>query len=137
MNFFTNGSIACMFNVNHIFAWFWILAGLLSGASIGMFFHDESWLGGYASWRRRMVRLGHISFLGTGLLNLGFALSAASLSIDPPPQLASLAFLVGAVTMPTVCFLSAWHDYFRHMFFIPVASLIVGVVDFLVEGMLP
>tara|TARA_R110002167_G_scaffold362307_1_gene581325 strand:- start:2317 stop:2697 length:381 start_codon:yes stop_codon:yes gene_type:complete len=125
-----------MSNVNHTFAWFWILTGLLSGASIGMFFHDESWLGGYASWRRRMVRLGHISFLGTGLLNLGFALSAVSLSIDPLPQLASLTFLVGAVTMPTVCFLSAWHDRFRHMFFIPVASLIVAVVDFLIEGLL-
>ncbi|QDT88593.1 hypothetical protein Pan161_02110 [Gimesia algae] len=83
-----------------------------------------------------MVRLGHISFLGTGLLNLGFALSAVSLSLDPLPQVASLTFLVGAVTMPTVCFLSAWHDCFRHMFFIPVASLIVAVVDFLIEGLL-
>lgn len=122
--------------MNLALAWIWILAGLVSGAVIGVFFHQENWLGGYAAWRRRMVRLGHISFLGTGLLNLVFALSAAALSIDPVPPVASMAFLIGAVTMPLVCFLSAWRASFRQLFFIPVVSLILAVGDFLIEGLL-
>ena len=41
-------------------AWIGIIAGMLSGAALGLFFHEESWLGGYGSWPRRLLRLGHI-----------------------------------------------------------------------------
>jgi hypothetical protein len=123
--------------INFLVAWVAILAGLASGTWIGLFFHEEGWLGGYGSWRRRMVRLGHISFFGTGLLNLAFTLSVDHLGLERPPPLASAAFVVGALAMPTVCFLSAWRDPFRRLFFIPVASLIVGAADFLLRGLLP
>src|SRR6185436_1938733 len=56
-------------------AWLWILPGFLSGMVLGMFFHREDWLGGYASLRRRMYRLGHISFFGLGAVNLFFWLT--------------------------------------------------------------
>jgi hypothetical protein len=105
-------------------AWSAVLAGLVSGTVIGLFFHREEWLGGYGSWRRRMVRLGHISFLGTGLLNLAFALTLFALGQRHAWRVPSLLFVVGAVSMPTVCFLSAWRTRLRHLFFIPVASLI-------------
>ena len=116
---------------NVLFAWSWVLCGLISGAGIGLFFHRQDWLGGYDSWRRRMVRIGHISFLGTGLLNLGYGLSVVALEISPQPRLASVAFIMGAVTMPIVCFLSAWDDRFRYLFFIPVASLLLATGEFL------
>ena len=45
-----------MATLNFQVAWIAILAGLLTGAAIGMFFHAEEWLGGYGSWRRRMLR---------------------------------------------------------------------------------
>ncbi len=115
--------------LNLVAGWIAILAGLVAGAAIGMFFHDDAWLGGYASWRRRMLRLTHISLVGTGLLNLAFALSARALPLEPPPQLASLSLLVGAATMPLVCALSAWWSTARHLFFIPVLSLIVAAGD--------
>ena len=35
--------------------------GVVSGATIGLFFHREAFLGGYDTWRRRLVRLGHPS----------------------------------------------------------------------------
>jgi hypothetical protein len=101
----------------------WIVVGLISGTAAGLFFYDPNWLGGYSSWRRRMVRLGHISFLGTGLLNLGFAFTVALSPRESPSLAASWLFIVGAVTMPAVCFLSAWKDQFRYLFVIPVASL--------------
>ena len=42
---------------------------------LGMFFHGENWLGGYASFKRRMYRLGHISFFGLGAVNMLFCLT--------------------------------------------------------------
>ena len=114
--------------------WFAILVGLLTGATIGMFFHSEHWLEGYGSWRRRMLRLVHISMIGTGLLNLAFAFSVDYVQLGHCPQIASVLFVVGAVTMPLVCGLSAWRISFRHLFFVPVLSLTVAAADFIIEG---
>ncbi len=72
-----------MRDINLTAAWLGILAGLLTGTAIGLFFHDETWMGGYGSWRRRMIRLGHISFFGTAFLNLAFVFSVASRSLAP------------------------------------------------------
>ena len=42
-----------MRDINLTTAWLAILAGLITGTASGLFFHDESWMGGYGSWRRR------------------------------------------------------------------------------------
>ena len=116
--------------------WVSILIGLGSGAIVGLFFHDEAWLGGYATWRRRMIRLGHISFIGTGLLNIAFAVT---LQVGPNATslpVAAALLAIGAFSMPAVCFLAAWHKPFRHWFVVPVGCLIVGVSDVVVRGWL-
>ena len=123
-------------HVNLYFGWIWILAGLVSGTILGMFFFDDDWLGGYGSWRRRITRLGHISFLGTGLLNLAFVFTVRYVGISPPPSVASWLFVAGGITMPTVCFLSAWNRRMRRFFFVPVISLIGAVADLLLTGLL-
>lgn len=120
---------------NVLFAWSWILAGLLTGIALGLFFHREDWLGGYNSWRRRMLRLGHIAFFGTGLINLMAAISAQLWLTGPNAallQAASWFLMVGAFAMPVICFLSAWKKPFRNLFFIPVIGLVGGVGSFLV-----
>jgi hypothetical protein len=120
--------------LNLWFGWLWIMVGLLSGTMMGLFFYDSNWLGGYSSWRRRMVRLGHISFLGTGLLNLAAAFTGAAQPDKLWPAWLSALFVLGALTMPTVCFLSAWRDGWRQLFFIPVASLLLAVLGMIVQG---
>jgi hypothetical protein len=121
--------------INYQVGWIAILIGLGVGTILGLFFHREDWLGGYASWRRRMIRLGHVSFFGTGLLNLAFVFSVEHLRLAIAPPVSSTAFLIGAVTMPTICFLSAWRDPFRHLFFIPVISLLLATGDLLFRGL--
>ncbi|MBL8399414.1 MAG: hypothetical protein JNL84_14935 [Candidatus Accumulibacter sp.] len=111
-------------------AWIGILLGMLSGALIGLFFHHQAWLGGYDSWRRRLLRLGHISFFGIAFLNLAFA-STFNLVTGDPPAFAAWSLLAGAVLMPAVCFLAAWRQPFRHLFFLPVLSLLSGVAGVL------
>ncbi len=118
-------------------AWIAILLGLVSGTLIGLYFAREDWLGGYASWRRRMIRLGHVSLIGTGLLNVAFALSVRFLDLHARIGTASRLLIVGAATMPLVCFLAAWRTGLRRLFFVPVLSLLGGVVAFVVGGLLP
>ena len=121
--------------INYQVGWFAILIGLAVGTILGLFFHREDWQGGYASWRRRMIRLGHVSFFGTGFLNLAFVFSVEHLGLDVFPWVPSVAFVVGAVAMPTICFLSAWRAPFRHLFFIPVISLLLATAVLIFRGL--
>lgn len=117
--------------VNLYTAWVGFFLGGVAGAIPGLFFHSEDWLGGYGAWRRRMVRLGHISFWGIGLINLSFALTVRALGLQDGLILPSRLFMVAAVTMPLVCYLSAFRAVFRHLFFVPATSVLVGVAAFL------
>ena len=122
-----------MNGINITAAWIGILLGFLSGATQGLFFHKDSWLGGYTTWARRMTRLGHISFFGLSFVNLAYALSIEMSQIRGN-ELSSLLLIVGAVTMPLVCYLSALKKSLRHLFPIPVVCIIVGVGAFLFDG---
>jgi len=117
------------FNPNLFLAWLWILLGFLTGMGLGMFFHGENWLGGYGSFKRRMYRLGHISFFGLGAVNLLFYLTTQNLSpAGPAIGIASWAFIVGAVTMPVCCAVMAHFPKAHLIFAVPVLSLIAGGV---------
>ena len=109
-------------------AWIGFLLGCLAGAVPGLFFHAADWLGGYTSWRRRMVRLAHIAFFGIGFLNLAFALTCRTLGLTTGLHVPSVLLMEAAVTMPLICYLSAWKPICRHLFFIPAGSVIVAIV---------
>ena len=113
--------------INLIAAWSGILLGFLSGMVQGMCFHRENWLGGYASLKRRMYRLGHISFFGLGAVNLFFWLTATSSNLSSGiASIVSWAFIVGAVTMPLCCVVMAHFPKLHLIFAVPVISLIAG-----------
>ncbi|MDF7824677.1 hypothetical protein P4B35_11690 [Pontiellaceae bacterium B12227] len=115
--------------INLTAAWIGFALGAVSGAIPGLFFHNVDWLGGYASWPRRLIRLAHISFFGIGFLNLGMGLTCRVLEMEV--QTASVLMLVGAVLMPTVCYLSAFRPLFRHLFFIPAGSILLSIILFI------
>jgi hypothetical protein len=119
---------------NLILAWLWILLGFISGMALGMFFHGENWLGGYGSFKRRMYRLGHISFFGLGAVNLLFCLTVQNFSLSGSLiHFASLAFIVGAITMPVCCVVMAHFPKAHLVFSVPVVSLITGGILTLME----
>src|ERR1035437_437518 len=116
-------------NPNLILAWLWILLGFTSGMVLGMFFRGENWLGGYGSFKRRMYRLGHISFFGLGALNLLFWLTVQHFSLAGQGiEIASSAFIVGAIAMPICCVVMASYPKAHLIFAVPVVSLITGGV---------
>src|SRR6186997_2966263 len=96
------------FSANLIAGWTGFLAGAVTGALMGLCFHRENWLGGYGSFPRRMLRLGHIACFGLGLINILFALTAVTLPLSPLARAASILLVVGMITMPTTCFLTSW-----------------------------
>lgn len=115
-------------NIHLVAAWIGFLCGVISGAVAGLFFHRENWLGGYGSYPRRLVRLGHISLFGLGFLNALFALTVAAREVpELSGHLASLGLLIGAITMPICCFAVAWRKSLRFLFPVPVASLLGGI----------
>jgi hypothetical protein len=104
--------------LNWTAGWWLILAGFVSGAVVGLFFHRPDFLGGYGSFRRRMLRLGHIALCALGMLNLIVGLS---------PQSSPL-LVAGGAMMPAVCFLTAWKEKCRHLFVLPVLALVAAVI---------
>jgi hypothetical protein len=112
-----------------LLGWFGMLMGVISGAIIGMFFAKEQWLGGYGSFQRRMLRLGHLAFFGIGFLNLMFAFSLPKLELGQVGhQMSSWGFAVALSTMSLTCFLSAWRKPMRHLFPIPVTGALTGII---------
>jgi hypothetical protein len=115
--------------------WSAMLGGAVSGAAVGVFFHRSDWLGGYASFQHRMIRLGHISFFGIGFINVLFAATAAQLAVPAAQlRLASALLIIAAVAMPALCFLTAWRERFRHLFALPVVAVVGAIVCILIRS---
>ena len=104
------------------------MAGFATGAVIGLSFHRDDFLGGYNSFRRRLVRLGHIALAALGIMNVVYSLSPWPAPGSWMGIAASLCFVAGGITMPAACFLTAWRQGFRHVFVVPVTSLVLAVV---------
>ena len=121
---------------NFTAGWWLILAAFASGAAIGLGFHREDFLGGYGSFRRRLLRLGHIALAALGMLNVLYGLSPVSVGGGTRALLPGILLVAGAVAMPLVCFLSAWRTPFRHLFFVPVA-LLMAAVGLIIRAGLP
>ena len=115
------------FHINLLCAWVGILLGFLSGLVFGLFFHRENWLGGYGSFKRRMYRLAHISFFGLAVVNFMFFFTAQSIAGYPEMmKAASVALIVGAISMPLCCLLMAHFPRTHLLFAVPVLSLLFG-----------
>lgn len=109
--------------------WIGMLAGAITGAICGLFFHRDDWMGGYGSYRRRLARLGHIACFGVGFLNILFALTHHALHVEKTcANVALWGFAIGMVSMPACCFLAAWKQSFRHLFPIPVIAIGIGIL---------
>src|ERR1017187_9033809 len=122
------------FHLNLVIAWLWLLLGFVAGMMLGMFFHGENWLGGYGSFKRRMYRLGPLFFFRLRAVKMLFWLTMQKISTTGPlTELASSAFIVGAITMPVCCVVMAHFPKAHLIFAVPVVSLIAGGILTLME----
>ncbi|MBK8191261.1 MAG: hypothetical protein IPK79_12525 [Vampirovibrionales bacterium] len=112
--------------LNAAAAWIAIGVGIIWGALLGLGFERDAWLGGYGSWRRRLLRLGHIACFGVAFLNLAFVASRGALSPQSPVGLMSALMLSGLIAMPAVCLASAFYPRLKPLFALPVVALALG-----------
>lgn len=116
--------------LNAAVGWSSLALGAASGALLGLGFHRADFLGGYDSYRRRLIRLGHIAFFGLGFVNLFFALQAPQMRLAPHElQSASWALIIGNATMPLACALTAWRAALKPVFAVPVATVLYGTIS--------
>ena len=105
--------------VNWYAGWGLILAAFATGAVIGLGFSREEFMGGYTSWQRRLVRLGHIALAALGILNMVYGLSPRPAAGSWQALAASACLIIGGIAMPAVCQKLAW---FRTRLRVPRAS---------------
>src|SRR3954462_10472249 len=113
--------------INFFAGWAMVLAAFITGAGIGLFFHRPDFWGGYASFRRRIVRLGHVALAALGMMNVLYALCPWPAAGTWSGPWAGWLWIAGGIAMPVVCFLSGWRERFRFLFVAPVTALVVAV----------
>ena len=91
---------------NRAVGWASIAVGIAVGLVLGMWSFDgpmptPEWIGAYADTSRRLIRLGHIAFIGLGLLNilLDHELTRTALGATTR-ALASRLMIAGNVLLP-------------------------------------
>lgn len=124
-------------DLNILAAWAGIFAGVLLGVVQGLAFHREEWLGGYGSWPRRLMRLGHVSFFGIAFLNLAFAWTVHNPGWRPGSFVPAAALAAAQALMPAACYLAAWRPRLRRLFVLPVCCVLVGAGGLLVGRIMP
>jgi hypothetical protein len=102
--------------MNRTVGWASLAAGIATGLVMGLWSFDgplpsPAWLGEYADTPRRLARLGHIAFIGLGILNILLSRELADSSLEARGRrIASVSMNVGNVLLPLNLFVAAaWH----------------------------
>ena len=119
--------------LNWYFGWSLILAAFVVGAILGLFFYREDFLGGYASFRRRLLRLGHVALAALGMLNVLFSLTPGTSA--PAHRSRGSVFCHWRRRDARGLFPRHWRIGFRHLFFVPVVALVIAVIQTLRMGL--
>lgn len=119
---------------NRSVGWASIALGILSGLVLGMWSFDGPLdvphaLGAYGDTPRRLVRLGHIAFVGLGILDLLLARELAQSSLGQRARtLAARAMVFGNLFLPPCLIASAFVPELKYLLSIPATSVFVAVL---------
>jgi hypothetical protein len=98
---------------NRRVGWTSLAVGVGTGLVMGLWSFDgpvavPEWLGAYGATSRRLARLGHIAFIGLGILDVLLARELAHLALSPAAKrLAARLMVVGNVLLPPALFAAA------------------------------
>lgn len=119
---------------NRRVAWACCATGVLVGLVMGLWSFDgpmpvPSWLGEYGSTPRRLARLGHIAFMGLGILNLLLVqeLRVTRLSARLA-RVASGTMNFGNIVLPVVLLGAALWPPLKYLLSIPASAVFVSLV---------
>ncbi len=105
--------------------------GLLSGLALGLVARHQGGWGGYASFRRRAARLGHVCLVMLPLLAGFYALALEGRGAEG----AALGWAVGlwipgSIALAGALFVAAWKPSARAVLVVPALAVTAGAVSF-------
>jgi len=119
---------------NRRVAWACCATGVLVGLVMGLWSFDgpmpvPGWLGEYGSTPRRLARLGHIAFMGLGILNLLLVqeLRVTGLS-NRLARVASGTMNFGNIALPVVLLGAAVWPPLKYLLSVPASAVFVSLV---------
>jgi hypothetical protein len=119
--------------MNRSIGWASLAVGVATGLVMGLWSFDgplptPAWLGEYGDTPRRLARLGHIAFLGLGILNILLARELPHSSLgERGHRVASLSMNVGNILLPITLFAAAaWHPA-KYAMGIPATAVFVAL----------
>jgi hypothetical protein len=118
---------------NRAVGWMSIALGIATGLVMGLWSFDgpaptPSWLGDYGDTSRRLARLGHIAFIGLGILNILLARELVMSSLgDRGRRLASRAMNLGNVLLPVTLFAAAAWRPAKYAMAVPATAVFVAM----------
>lgn len=120
-----NGKIG---KINIVFGWCWLFIGILEAMLIGLYAFKSDWLGGYTSLPRRFLRLSHIAFMALSLTNVLYGICIDSVKLTEfLKKSGSYSMIIAAISMPIICTLSIFSNFFQFFFFIPALSFACAI----------
>jgi hypothetical protein len=119
---------------NRSVGWTSMAVGVGAGLLLGMWSFDgplavPEWLGAYDATSRRLVRLGHIAFIGLGILDVLLARELPQLRLSARwRRIASGAMILGNVLLPPVLVAAgAWRPL-KYLMSLPATAVFVALV---------
>ena len=108
--------------------------GVGTGLLMGMWSFDgpmpvPEWLGAYGDVSRRLARLGHIAFLGLGIIDVLLARELPRLALSAAMRrTASVAMILGNALLPPALFAAAACRPCKFLLPVPAIAVFVAVV---------
>jgi len=119
--------------MNRTVGWFSLAVGVATGLVMGLWAFDgpvnpPAWLGEYGDTARRLARLGHIAFVGLGLINILLAheLAGSALS-ERAKRIASRQMNFGNIALPITLFVAAAWRPAKYAMAIPATAVFVAL----------
>ena len=114
--------------------WASLAVGIAVGLVIGLWSFDgpmatPAWIGEYADTSRRLIRLGHIAFIGLGMLNILLAQELTRTSLGSRARhVASTAMIAGNLFLPVFLIGAALWRPLKYLMGIPATCVFVAMV---------
>jgi hypothetical protein len=119
---------------NRLVGWTSLAVGIAVGLVMGLWSFDgpmqpPDWIGEYADTSRRLVRLGHIAFIGLGTIDILIERELERSSLAPAARaVASWSMVVGNVLLPMTLFAAAANRPVKYFMAVPASAVFLALV---------
>ena len=122
------------FSRNRMVGWSSLATGVGVGLIMGLWSFDgpvppPAWIGDYTDTSRRLIRLGHIAFIGLGLIDILMERELARSALGQTGRaVASWSMVVGNVLLPMALFAAAIYRPIKYGMALPASAVFLALI---------